>query len=441
MRENYHSQRIPVRRVKNFLMRRAVQIMGIKVGGQLNKKRPVKTKSTENVKTEKLAGFDGKRAAATVAALMIFAGLIAAMFFASRPDPDAPLTNARKLMFARAKVISVLYDDTEPDYVRSEGRRLGKQELEVEILSGTHKGEILPLTNYLSALGNVYAVEGEKVIVQINTGLEDGGYYATMHNYDRGSVIGIFLLMFAALMTAIGGKKGIMALLGLIFTLAYIWFLMIPLMMKGWNVILVTVFVASVTCTASLLLLDGFSRKAVSAILACVAGVAMSGIVAWIVGTVTPINGFNMGDAESLILHATDGGMKISGLLICGVLISAMGAVMDVAMSIASAIHELYLHNPDMNPVKMISSGMNIGKDAIGTMANTLILAFTGSSLNMLVLVRAYDIPFIQLINTDFIIIEVLQSIAGSVGIILTVPFVSFIAAYLIPKGKKNMSA
>ena len=422
-------------------MRRIVQIYGIKVDGKLKKKVPVKTKSAENENSIQPAGLDKKKIAANIVALMIFAGLIAAMFFAGRPDPDAPLTNARKLMFARAKVVSVLYDDTEPDYVRSEGRRLGKQELEVEILSGMYKGEILPLTNYLSALGNVYVGEGDKVVVQINTGLDDGGYYATMHNYDRGSVIGIFLLLFAALMTAIGGKKGIMALLGLVFTLACIWFLMIPLMMKGWNVILVTVFVAAVTCTASLLLLDGFSRKAVSAILACIAGVAVSGIIAWIVGTVTPMNGFNMGDAESLILHATDGGMKISGLLICGVLISAMGAVMDVAMSIASAIHELYLHNPDMNPMKMVSSGLNIGKDAIGTMANTLILAFTGSSLNMLVLVRAYDIPFIQLINTDFIIIEVLQSIAGSAGIILTVPFVSFIASYLIPRGKRNISA
>ena len=384
----------------------------------------MKKNISQNLKLEK------SRLIGTAISLVLFAGIIVSMFFVGRSDPNAPMTSARKLMYARAWVTAVLYDDTEPDYVRAEGRRLGKQELEVEILSGLYKGDTLPLTNYLSLLGNVYVSVGDKIVVQINS-LEDNSFYATMHNYDRGSVIGVFVLLFALLLIGIGGLKGLKALLGLVFTLACIWFLMIPLIMRGLNPILVTIAIVVVTTAASLLLLDGFTRKSAAAILGCVSGVAAAGIIAAAVGAITPINGFNMSDAEDLILHATDNGMQIKGLLICGVLISALGAVMDVAMTISSAVHELHILNPELKPIKLFKSGMNIGRDAMGTMANTLILAFAGSSLNMFVLVRAYDIPFIQLINADFIVIEILQSVAGSIGIVLTVPLVSLIASYL----------
>ena len=112
----------------------------------------------------------------------------------------------------------------------------------------------------------------------------------------------------------------------------------------------------------------------------------------------------------------------------CGVLISALGAVMDVALGIASSVWELREQNPALSAKELFGSGMHIGRDAMGTMANTLILAFAGSSLNMLLLVQTYDIPFIQLINTDYICIEVIQSIAGAMGILLTVPIVAFIS-------------
>ncbi len=105
---------------------------------------------------------------------------------------------------------------------------------------------------------------------------------------------------------------------------------------------------------------------------------------------------------------------------------------MDVSMSIASAEWELKTVHPEIAFRALFQSGMNIGRDAMGTMANTLILAFAGSSLNMLILVQVYDIPFLQLINTDFICVEVLQSMAGSLGILLTVPLVAALGALMM---------
>lgn len=120
--------------------------------------------------------------------------------------------------------------------------------------------------------------------------------------------------------------------------------------------------------------------------------------------------------------------------MVCGVLISALGAVMDVALGIASSVNELKAQNPAAGVRELLRSGMNIGRDAMGTMANTLILAFAGSSLNMLILVQTYDIPFRQLINTDYICIEIIQSIAGAAGILLTVPIVAFISARVMAR-------
>ena len=110
---------------------------------------------------------------------------------------------------------------------------------------------------------------------------------------------------------------------------------------------------------------------------------------------------------------------------------------MDVALGIASSVWEMREQNPDASVGSLFRSGMQIGKDAMGTMANTLILAFAGSSLNMLILVQTYNIPFLQLINTDYIALEVVQSVAGSIGILLTVPLVAFISAQLMAHSRK----
>lgn len=359
--------------------------------------------------------------------IVLLLPLIAAGILLHRPQDEVP-TAASQLIYVPAEVTAVLSDDARPDYDSGEGRRVGTQELEIRLLSGDHEDEILPLTNYMSALFNVDAEKGDRIIVRLIT-KEDGSYYAAMFNYDRGLIMGGVILFFCAVLALLGGWKGIRALLGLAFTLVCIWFLLIPGLIRGWPAIPLTIAVTALTAAASLLLLNGFTKKTLCAIFGCVGGVAAAGFCAFLTGTLTPLNGFNMTEAENLILYGSEKGLTISGLLVCGVLIAALGAVMDVAMSIASSVWELREHNSSLPARGLFRSGMNIGRDAMGTMANTLILAFAGSSLNMLILVQVYDIPFLQLINTDFICIEILQSITGSLGILLTVPLSAAVSA------------
>ena len=369
-------------------------------------------------------------AGAGVGLLLFLLLLLGGLFLRQEP---AELTAAQKRLFATAKVTAILADNAQPE-PWSEGLRLGAQQLELEILQGPYKGAVLQTVNYLSAYANVDCQVGTRVIVRLD--LDDAGnpYVLSIPNYDRGTVLLAMVGIFALILVLIGGKKGVMALLGLLYTLAGVWFLLIPMVLRGAPPIPSAVAVAALTAAASLLLLTGFTRKTLCAALGCVCGVAAAGLFAWIVGKLTPISGFNMGEAEDLVLRAGEQPLEIRGLLISGILIASLGAVMDVAMSISSACSELLALDPKITAGRLFRSGMNIGRDAMGTMANTLILAFAGASFNLLLLFQVYGYPMIQIFNSDAMAIELIQSISGSVGILLTVPLVSLFAALLLTR-------
>lgn len=372
--------------------------------------------------------------------LLLTVGLVIAMLLLGRALQREVPTAASQRIFVPAKVTAVLEEDASLD-TWTEGLRIGRQELELELLSGEYKGEVLPLTHFLSAYSNVDTKVGMRVIARLAMNDDETPYVVAIVNYDRGVVLGVVAIFFAALLVLIGRRQGLMALLGLGYTLVGLLFFLIPLILLGQPPILWTVVFVAVSAAASLLLLGGFSRKTLTAILGCVGGTATAGILAAAVGVITPMNGFSMSEAEELVLRATEHQMQISGLLVCGILIASLGAAMDVAMSISSTCQELQDLNPDLPARRLFISGMNVGRDTMGTMANTLILAFAGSSLNELLLFRAYDYPLVQIINSDLIAIEVLRGIAGTVGIILTVPLVAAINAWLLTAGRKGKKA
>lgn len=346
-------------------------------------------------------------------------------------DTERETTAARKRSFAIAKVVDVQYDDAEAqDW--TEGRRVGQQQLEVELLSGPWKGLVLEGSNYLSVYSNVDAREGTKIVVRLDTDDNGEPYIISIPNYDRVPMLVGLLLAFAALLVIIGGKKGIMALLGLVYTLLCLWLILVPMVLRGADPVLASILIVALTTAASLFLLTGISKKTLCASLGCVGGVAAAGLFAAVSGTISPLNGFNMSEAEELVLRAFDYDLHISGLFVSGILIASLGAVMDVAMSISSACWELRELNPQLSKSELFRSGMNIGRDAMGTMANTLILAFAGSSFNTLLLLQVYDYPFLQVFNTDAIAEELIRGVAGSIGIILTVPLVALLSSQLM---------
>jgi uncharacterized membrane protein len=377
----------------------------------------------------------------TIAVIVFITFFSILLILANKNNPENFKTEGKSpTRYVKAKVIEVLEDNTQIDG-NSEGIRRGDQKIEIKILSGEHKGETQIIDNYLGLLYNIYTKEGTKVIVRIDT--YDGEYSASVYNYDRSFVLYGILILFGGLLCVIGGKKGFKALVGLVFTVVCVISILIPLISKGYPVLLMTMAIVVITTIVCMILLDGINSKTISAISGTILGVLVAGFLAYIAGKIAHVSGFNMEEAESLLLVATDDGLKIKDLFVAGILISSLGAVMDVAMSISSSIYELHTVNPKMKGQALFKSGMNIGKDAMGTMANTLILAFAGSSLNMLLMIFSYGIPLMQLINTDLIAIEIIRSISASIGIILTVPIVAFIGSRIISGGfliKKSKS-
>jgi uncharacterized membrane protein len=340
---------------------------------------------------------------------------------------DSDLNNGEKnIAYYKAKVLKVIEDNTEADE-STEGVKRGSQKLEVQITEGPCKGDTVSIDNYLSALFNIYAKAGTRLILRA-TIYEDGPNFS-VYNYDRTPLLYGFIVLFVVILCIIGGKKGFMSLLSLFLTLIIVIKILLPLLIQGFPTLTTSIIIIIFVTIVSFILIDGIQVKTISAALGTIIGVILAGFSANLVGILGHITGFQMEEAETLLLIAGEDGLKVSNLLVCGILISSLGAVMDVAMSIASSIHELRIANTKMDWRNLFKSGMNIGKDAMGTMANTLILAFTGSSLNLLLMIYSYGIPYSQLINTDIIAIEIIRAIAGSIGIVLTVPIVAYISS------------
>ena len=312
----------------------------------------------------------------------------------------------------------------------------GNQLVEVEITSGSHKGETCEARNANGYTMGANCRPGTKVVVMVTDG--ENGLAATVYNYDREWGIWLLVGLFFLVLCLIGGKNGITASAALIFTFICILFLYIPMMYSGVSPFLAAVIVSVVILTVSILLIEGWSGKALCAIVGTAMGVLIAGITAAVFGSLCHVTGYNVSDVESMIHISDHSSLDVGGLLFSGILIASLGAVMDVSVGVAAAIDEIKRNNPEFTAGQLYRSGIRVGHDMMGTMSNTLILAFAGSSVNTLVIVYAYAMPYLQVISQYAIAIEILRGIAGTLGVILTVPAESAVIAYWLCRKKKK---
>lgn len=353
------------------------------------------------------------------------------LFNINHPVIFATQNGSASVNYEKAKVISVKNKNLKKSINLSD-TYFGSQEVTVKILSGKHKGDTKILANYLTDIHNVFTKEGMTIIIDIDS-VNNTTYSGTVYSYYRAPVEYGFIIFFFLVLCIIGGKKGIKSILGIIFTFICIIFLFIPMIFNGYSPIWTSFLIIILTTCVSLFLLSGWTAKTLSAILGTILGVTIAGIIAIIFGNLAHLTGLNGQNAETLSLISTKSGMQVQGLLLASILISSLGAVLDLSMSIASSIQEIYIANPELTLNQLFKSGMNVGKDMMGTMANTLLLAFTGSSLTMIIVIYSYNVSFTQLMNMDMVSIEIIQGITGSIAVILIVPIIAMISAKLIP--------
>jgi uncharacterized membrane protein len=335
----------------------------------------------------------------------------------------------KTLAYEKAKVIEVVENNIQRDELIND-LSIGYQQLHVEVITGEFKGQRYYVKNPMSRLYNIEGDEDQTLVVRLvlNEGQLEN---ISIFNYHRAPVLYGLLILFFLLLIILGGMKGFRSALSLVFTGSTIVFFMLPMLFKGYNPITLSILTVTMTTIVSLILVSHWHKKTLAAICGTLAGVLMAGLLAFLSSKIAHLSGITMDEAEELLFIAGDRGIQVTGLMFSAILIASLGAVMDVAMSIASAIFEIAGHNKDLTQKELFKSGMNVGKDVMGTMANTLILAFAGGALNVMILIAAYEMPYHQLMNLDFIGTEGILSLSGSIGIVLTVPLTALVSARL----------
>jgi uncharacterized membrane protein len=337
------------------------------------------------------------------------------------------LVNRTGQTFETGVVTEILQDNIQED-----GTRVGQQKVVVRMTSGVKKGEELDATSSAGYLFGAACTVGMKVIVLQSVAGDTA--ITSIYSRDRGTVITAYAILYLLTLCLIGGRKGIRGAIGLIFTFASIIYVYLPLVYRGFSPFWSAVLICSVTTAVTLYLIGGYGRKTLVAIAGTLAGIVIAGASATLFSSASGITGWNVSDIESLLTLWDTSGIQVGGLLFSGLLISSLGAVMDIAMSISSSLNELCVQNPDISRYELFSAGMRIGRDMMGTDSNTLILAFSGGSVSMLVLDYSYNLPWLQVINSNNIGIAIMQGLSGSFGVVLCVPATVIIASWIFTR-------
>jgi uncharacterized membrane protein len=333
---------------------------------------------------------------------------------------------------AEVKVIDLI-----PNSNNTEENNISNK-VKVKIISGKHKGEVLIVDNLINDKDNdrnsieSYNVhKGDELFLEFEE--DNSGKIINPYIYDfvRYKYLAVVAFIFIALLIVIGGKKGIKSLLTLLLTVFAIIKVLIPIILKGVNPELPTIFICIILLTINFLIVSGFNKKSLGAILGTTLGLSTSGILLFISGNMLRVTGINDEDAQTLTAIGMGNTINFKGIFFTCVMLGCLGAIMDIGITISSAMYEMKRNNPSISDKELIRSGMNVGKDIMGTMSNTLILAYTGSSMILLLILISNNMSFIEIINQDIVTSEVLKALIGGISIILTIPCTVFISAKL----------
>ncbi len=324
----------------------------------------------------------------------------------------------------RAKVteLGIYYEDEQAEI----GYVSQMQFFTAKILTGPDKGKTVDayqqMDNY-NVTGERFVKVGDYIIIFDD---EDGFYsFAAYSRFEYVLVLGI---VFLALLIVFGRLKGLSTVVSLVFTCLAVFYVFIPAILAGRNVYIWTCIICVFTIVMTLLITNGVSSKSINTMLGCAFGVLSAAILTVAFSSIMHLTGVI--DEHSIylqIMNEEGGSIDLRGLIFAMITIGAMGAVMDVAMDIASSLYEVRQHAPQISFKELFKSGMNIGRDVMGTMANTLVLAYIGSSLCSILLRISYTNSMRLFLNSEGIIVELLQAIAGSLGILLTIPLTALV--------------
>ena len=366
--------------------------------------------------------------------LAVVTAILAGLFVVAHPKTEPGPQAAEYMEYENAVVEQILTDSTETDPV-SENHYRGNQNLIVRVKTGQYAGQQMMADNTVGPIYGTPMEVGDRVTVGLST-YSDGTVRCYVYEYDRSPGLLLVVAAFLLVTVLVGGRVGIKSLVSLGLTVAALIFILLPLLLLGWPTIPTTFLISVLVTAATFVILGGVDKKTVCACFGTLAGIALATAFGLLSQSLLRIDGYRQEYAEALLqLRQTDESMiGITGLVTAGVIVSALGAVMDVAMSISSAIQELIRVNADLTAKDLMKSGMNIGRDMVGTMTNTLILAIMGSGLTLIVYIYSLGLQPWQLLSSAYMSLEAISAVASSIGVMLAVPLTAAICAFAFGK-------
>lgn len=328
----------------------------------------------------------------------------------------------------RAKVISV----NNIGIHNSGIYKLGDQSALIEIETGSRKGEQVEANNMLTGRLSADKVfqAGDKAWVLLGFDENNHINFANMIDHYRIDKEILLVGVFAVVIILFSGFTGVRTLLSFAFALLSIWKILIPAMLHGYNPLIVALFVGNILTVVTLLFVAGFSGKAYAAIFSSVICSVATLLLAIIFGNLFNIHGAVMEGAESL-LYAGFMNLDLTLVFQGGIYLACSGAILDLAIDISSALEEIINNNPNVTKKELIKSGLNIGKSVVGSQTTTLLLAYMGSYITVMMVFMAQGTPIMNILNSKPIAAEILHTFAGCIGLVLVSPLTSLICGFM----------
>ena len=303
-----------------------------------------------------------------------------------------------------------------------------KQVAIVKITKGELKGQEIYAENMLTGnpFYDITLKNNMKVIV--HSEVTDGNQINSIEDIKRSNVLIALASLFCLLLVYVGRKKGVLSIVSIALTCVLICNVLSPLILLGINPVLATFLICMLSTALTMYMVGGFNKKSTSATLGCTMSILIAGILSLLTVKFAHINGFI--NENVTYLYSAKPDLDFVGIVISAMLLATLGAVMDVSMSIASTVNEIFEIDCSKTVKELFKSGMNVGRDIIGTMANTLILVYLGGSLPLLLL--ASNIDWNKFINLNQVVVEVASALIGSSAIVICVPITAIITSYFI---------
>ena len=286
--------------------------------------------------------------------------------------------------------------------------------------------------------------EGDTVFIGISkVGTDDPVEYISIYDIDNSNGIIFLIALLLIAIILVGRAKGVFSMIALVITVLLLFFVLIPLALKGYSPLPITVLIAIFSITITLPIIAGIKLKTLTAILGASSGIVIASLLAIIFGWMMHLSGIVTNEMLT-VFYASDVNIDLRGLALSGMIIAALGAIMDVCISIASSTAEIYSANPNISQGEAFRSVLTIGTDILGSMVNTLILAYVGSSLSLILLISMRfepGMPLWLIFNYNPILSEIVKSVVGSIGMFVCIPITAFLSVRMYHRYSNNLNA